>query len=221
MSLAQIINRRRQGLLALWDRDPLVLVQVESSGALGQVQSLGDPARIVPGQALSRRDTGDVFYFPQPGDKDVFTSLWVRAAYSSYRQAYLAFIEAVYNYTPLASEFSTYDADHLLNRARARVQDGFIRLEAVESTVNQAWGRLFEKNASNRNFYANRERIRRTMSWMIAAKLAGQMPPSGPADAAGIQRLGGFFAQRPNIGMTPAAITTGLQDMLQFAYSNP
>jgi hypothetical protein len=221
MSLAQIINRRRQGLLALWDREPLVLVQVESSGALGQVQSLGDPANIVPGQALSRRDAGDVFYFPQPGDRDVYTSLWVRAGYSGYRQAYLAFVEAVYSYTPTAAEFSPYDADHLLNRARARVQDGFIRLEAVESAVNQAWGRLFEKNASNRNFYANRERVRRTMSWTIAAKLAGQMPPAGPSDTAGIQQLTNFFAQRPNIGMTPADIRSGLQDMLQFAYSNP
>jgi hypothetical protein len=53
------------------------------------------------------------------------------------------------------------------------------------------------------------------MSWVICAKLAGQMPPAGPDDTAGIDRLVHYFV---SIGMTADEARNGLASMLDFAY---
>ena len=53
------------------------------------------------------------------------------------------------------------------------------------------------------------------MSWVICAKLAGQLPPAGPQDVAGIQRLVSWFT---SIGISAAEAQTGLTEMLAFAY---
>ena len=83
------------------------------------------------------------------------------------------------------------------------------------SEVNQAWGRLFEKAASNPAFFANQQRTRRTLSWTICAKLANQFPPYGPDDVPGLNRLVAYFQ---TIGLDPAESRDGLSSMLNFAY---
>ncbi len=212
-SLHGIVTARQQALLARWVQNPLVQVQVENPSVLGLLANLdvnveGDVA------GLGRRSEDKVVIVKGSGNPHD-TSLWVAAGYKKYRAAYKAFIKEVYGVGVTDSEMASFDVDHLLNRARSPQTGTFIRIEAVASNVNQAWGANFERAASDPSFFANQARDRRTMSWVIAAKLSGQLPPAGPDDAAGIQQLASFFQ---SIGLGQEEAVTGVQNMLNFAY---
>lgn len=151
----------------------------------------------------------------RPGDPDRNASVWVRASYTGYRPAYIAFLNLVYGTQATTVDLAGYDIDHLLNRARSPGGAGYIRIEAVRSPVNQAWGRLFERAASHPGFLANQNRLRRTLSWTICAKLANRFPPNGPADTGGINRLAAYFQ---TLGMDAGEARAGLAAMLNFSY---
>ena len=53
------------------------------------------------------------------------------------------------------------------------------------------------------------------MSYIICAKLGGQSPPLGPADAAGVARLATYFSW---VGFNGDEALNGLNSMLEFAY---
>jgi hypothetical protein len=215
MSLSAIITRRREALIKAWKQNPLILVQVESPQALPRLAFIDVPAAAGTLGALGQRDARNVAVVRNSGDPDANASVWVAARYSSYKSAYVAFINSVYDVKATASQLGGFDIDHLLNRARSPQDSTFIRIEAVPDAVNQAWGRLFEKASSNPQFFANQRRERRTMSWMICAKLAGEMPPTGPNDSFGIDRLVSFFR---SIGLAADEAREGLTQMLTFAY---
>jgi hypothetical protein len=215
MPLTAIIASRRLALVNRWRANPMVLVQVETPGALPDLVYLDDNSERADVGRLGRRSTGSVAIVRRSGSPDTNASVWVRADYSGYQSAYLAFVREVYGEAVTTADLSGFNVDHLLNRARSPGGAGFIRIEAVHDAANQAWGRLFEKQASNPVFYANQHRSRRTMSWVICAKLAGQMPPAGPDDTAGIDRLVHYFV---SIGMTADEARNGLASMLDFAY---
>lgn len=216
LSVATIIEQRRAALIELWKQDPLVVVQVESPEILPILTFLDDRGQGAGVGPVGRRSPTNTVIVQRPGDAHRNASVWVRASYGGYQTAYLGFLDAVYKTRATKADLSGYDVDHLLNRARSPGGAGYIRIEAVNSIVNQAWGRLFEKVASNPAFFANRERLRRTLSWTICAKLANQMPPDGPNDAAGVNRLATWFQ---SIGMSAAEAREGLASMLRFAYS--
>ena len=130
--------------------------------------------------------------------------------------AYIGFLNHVYGTQATSANLAAYDIDHLLNRARSPGGAGYIRIEAVTSAVNQAWGRLFERAASDPAFFANQNRLRRTLSWTICAKLANRFPPNGPDDVGGINRLALYFQ---TLGMDANEARAGLTSMLGFAYS--
>jgi hypothetical protein len=215
MSLHAIIARRQRALVAAWVRDPLVQVQVESPMALPGLVFISDVGQGASGGAVGRRDERNVAMVRRPGEPDTQSSCWVAARYSGYRSAYLAFIREAYGVRATAGELSGFDVDHLLNRARSPQDSTFIRIEAIPAAANQDWGRLFEKAASDPRFSANQHRERRTMSWMICAKLAGQAPPAGPNDTVGIDRLVRYFV---SIGLSANEARDGLNSMLSFAY---
>jgi hypothetical protein len=213
--LAAIIERRRAALISQWVRDPLVLVQVEAPAALPGLVFLepGDSGAV--SDKLGRRAFSSCALVRGHSDRDSSWSTWVAADYRDYRAAYLAFIRAAYEIDARAADLAGWDVDHLLNRARSPLGSSFIRIEAIPAVANQEWGRLFEKAASSPQFFANRARQRRTMSWMICAKLASQAPPRGPNDAAGIARLVSYFRA---LGLSEAESRQGLSEMLSFAY---
>lgn len=215
MSLRAIIDRRRQALIAAWVRDPLVQVQVESPAVLPGLVFLDDYGAGASHMQVGRRAATSVAMVSRPGDPDESASVWVASSYGSYRNAYLAFIRQAYGIQVTPADLTGFDVDHLLNRARSPQDSTFIRVEAIPDFANQAWGRLFEKAASNPQFFANQRRERRTMSWMICAKLGGQLPPNGPNDTGGIQRLAGWFR---SIGLSDREARDGLSQMLDFAY---
>lgn len=215
MSLHAIIARRQRALVNAWVHSPLVQVQVESTIVLPGLVFLDDGGHDATSGRLGRRSAQNVALVSRPGDPDSLASCWVAARYSDYRSAYLMFVDKAYGVKATTADLAGFDIDHLLNRARSPQDSTFIRIEAIPATANQEWGRLFEKAASDPRFYANQKRERRTMSWMICAKLAGQSPPSGPNDQAGINRLVQYFV---SIGLDAAEARDGLNSMLSFAY---
>jgi hypothetical protein len=216
LPVSTIIEQRRAALIELWKQDPLVIVQVESPDVLPVLTFLDDRGQDAGIGPVGRRSQTNTVIVQRPGDPHRSASVWVRASYSGYQNAYVGFLNTVYKTQATTADLTGYDVDHLLNRARSPGGLGYIRIEAVSSAVNQAWGRLFEKVASNPAFFANRERLRRTLSWTICAKLANQMPPDGPNDTAGINRLATWFQ---STGMSAAEAREGLASMLRFAYS--
>lgn len=215
MSLRPIIDRRRNALVASWVQFPLVQVQVEAASALpGTVFVSADPDAAEL-ERLGRRAPRNVVIVRGPGEPDRDASCWVASGYGDYRKAYLAFVKQVYGVDAVPADLAGFDADHLLNRARSPDDRTLIRIEAVPEGANRSWGALFEKVSSDPRFYANRERKRRTMSWMICAKVAGQLPPRGPDDQAGLRRLVSFFS---SIGIDAREAQDGLASMLAFAY---
>lgn len=215
MTLHALIARRQQALFNAWVRDPLVQVQVEHPDVLGRLVYLDDFDETVQTERAGRRSLKNVAIVHKPGNPDEMASVWVRAGYSSYRKAWLGFVSQVYGIKATPTDLAGYNIDHLLNKARSPEKAGFIRVEAINDAVNQAWGGLFERAASNPELSANQNRLRRTMSWIIAAKLMNQPPPRGPDDRQGIARLAQFFSRNGLAADNPAQ---GLTDMLQFAY---
>lgn len=214
--LLATIERRRNAILAQWARSWAVQVAVEHPSALGRLVFIEDTSVQADVGALGRRSPNSVVIVDGGGPPDLNASVWVASGYEGYNPAYLAFVRRIYGIDATPADFAGYDADHLLNRARAPRDTTFIRLEAVRSDINRTWGATFEKAASNPEFYANRERERRTMSWAICAKLGHQMPPSGPGDTVGIARLGDFFR---SIGFSRDEAMNGMAEMTRFAYS--
>jgi hypothetical protein len=222
MTVAAIIQRRRDAVLDAWQRNPLVQVQAESPDILGTLVSLdhlvaGETPR--EAEQVGRRRTSNVVCIRRPGgDADCKASLWVASRYSGYRAAYVAFLGEAYGIRATTADLAAYDVDHLLNRARSPLDSTFIRLEAISSSINRAWGRLYESAASDPAFYANRARERRTMSWMVASKLAGLWPPDGPHDRRGITRLVDFWVSR---GFPREQAEFGVTDDLNFVFRRP
>jgi len=213
--LAHIIAERSRAIVQAWAGNDPPLVSVSGIGQLPRMahyDMLGQDADIAP---LGSRGIGLGVFAAKPGDKNVNTSVWVPASSHSYKEAYIRFINRVYGQAFTKSDMTGFDADHMLNRARAPQGSTYIRVEGVPSAANQAWGRLFEKASSHPGFYANQHREMRKMSYVICAKLAGQMPPAGPLDRPGIERLASFFA---SVGVSRKEALDGLQSMLDFAY---
>ncbi len=217
MTILATVAARRQALLDAWIRDPLQQVLAETPSVLSNLVYLDDGEEGAA-ERLGRRRATSVACVRRPGPPDTNASAWVAAGYRDYRKAYLAFIKEVYGIAATSADLSGFDVDHLLNRARSPQGTCFIRIEAIPGPVNQEWGRLYEKAASAPHFYANQERERRTMSWMVASKLAGLRPPSGPDDRDGIDRLVRYWTSH---GFSNEQVRHGITDDLNFVFGRP
>lgn len=215
MPLHAVINQRRNALFEAWKANSFQQVQVENIEDLRRHAFLDDLDLEIETEKSGRRSLKNAIVVRRDGNPDANASVWVRAGYTGYQKAWLGFIKQVYQIDAKPADLAGYNIDHLLNRARSPDGAGFIRIEAINGQVNQAWGRMFEKAASNPEFYANQERYGRKLSWLIAAKLMGQMPPRGPSDQQGINRLVSFFNSQ---GMASENPREGLTNMLEFAY---
>ena len=193
MNLRDVLERRRASLLAEWHRNPFFQVQVEHSSALGRLVFINGFEQGSVSQ-VGRRRTGNTVCVERPGNPHTNKSLWVRSGYGDYRQSYVDFLKYAYGLKADATDLEHYDVDHLLNRGRSPSDSVFIRIEAVPKGINRQWGSLYERALSTAGLYGDTVRERRTLRWTVASKLAGQSPPSGPDDTAGIERLAAFWA---------------------------
>ncbi len=210
MSLVDIIRRRQRAIISAWKTNPLILVMTEDLQQLPGIVFPEDRSENAGVARAGRRREGSVGILQGPGDPDFNASVWVRADYSGYQGAYLTFIKQVYDVSASKSDLAGYNIDHLLNRARSPGGAGYIRIEAVQADVNQRWGSLFERAAG-----FDTRRLRRSMDWTICSKLAGLMPPRGPDDTDGINRLVTFYK---SIGLTEQEARQGLIQRFQFGY---
>lgn len=217
MSILAVAQSRQIALVSAWKNDSYFPVQVESPHVLGQVVFLEEhPSQHV--SQVERRRSANVVCVCRAGNPDRNASLWVAASYSDYRAAYAAFVRQVYKIPATKQDLIGYDADHLLNKASSPKDTTFIRLEAVNSVVNQAWGMLYEAAASKPHLHATQYRERRGMRWPVASKLAGQMPPAGPDDKQGIARLVSFWVAQ---GFPAEQAQHGITDDLNFIFGRP
>jgi hypothetical protein len=207
-----IADRRRRVIIDQWAHNPAwALVQVESSDMLrGKVHNLTAEAEARIGRVGSHRERSVIMLEGGP-DRDRTWSVWVRASFSKYKPAYLAFISQAYGVTLTGDDVPGYEVDHLSNKAYAPTGQEFIRVEAIPKAVNQRWGVNFE---SRRTENTDRRPSHR-LSYMSCAKLGGQLPPAGPDDTAGINALVGYFT---SIGLDPEEARNGVSSMLQHAY---
>ena len=192
-------------LIRAWMRDPAILVQAEAPGGLAGLVFLDDHGAGAHAAAIVRR----------PGDPQDHASLWVAAGHDGCRRAYLRFLAEVHGARASEAELDGWDVDHLLERARAPLASTFVRVEAIPARANRPWGALFEAAAASERFFADRQRERRTMHWMICAKLAGKPPPRDPDDKAQLDHLVDFFA---SIGLDADEARAGLLDILHFVH---
>ncbi|WP_269581736.1 hypothetical protein [Roseibium sp. Sym1] len=214
MSLHAIIRNRQRALYNAWVRQPMMQMQVEHPGVLGRLVFLDSYDDSIQARQLGRSSLTNVALVQRPGNPDENASVWVRAGYSGYRQAWVNFIEEVYGTRVSSSDLAGYNIDHLFNRARSPAQAGFVRIEAIDGAINQAWGRNFERAVSDTKSGGN-DRLRNTMSWVIAAKLMNQPPPRGPNDVQGIADLVRFFSRN---GFSAAEAQRGVDGMFEHAY---
>lgn len=213
--IVSIIQARQRSLLMQWVHNPLVQVIVESPSALQHIQYLDINKSEAKMARVGRRSDSSCIMVRGGNNRDSTWSVWVAAGYKDYRNAYRSFIQAAYGLSVAKEDLSGYDVDHLLNKARAPHSTDLVRIEAIPSMANQKWGSTFEKASSDPRFTANTVRQRRTMSWMICAKLAGQLPPSGPEDLSGIERLVKFFGHH---GINSQEARIGIDSMIRTAY---
>lgn len=210
MTLAAIIERRREAVLREWRTNHFFQIQVDTMTMLGRAIQLDVQDPKFP--KLGRRAERNVFYVPPADDPYGSGSLWVSSSYGEYRAAYLAFINLVHRTSFSNSDLAGYDADHLLNRKGAPEGGSFIRLEAVSGEVNQAWGSFYER-------YVDRNpRSGRKLRWTVASKLANQMPPVGPDDDAGIARLIAFWMTQ---GYPREQVEDGLRGDIARTFGRP
>jgi len=208
----QIADRRRHSLVRQWVQEPdWVLAQVDSPGMLqGRAHDISGDAEAQAGRVGVHR-LGSVIMLEGGTDRDRTWSVWARASFSNYKAAYLAFLRHAYRVTASADDLPGYQVDHLSNRAYAPSGQEFIRLEAIPTAINHAWGVNFESRRTENTDARPMHKV----SWASCAKLGGQLPPAGPNDTAGINRLATWFA---SLGMDPDEARGGVTRMLQHAY---
>ncbi|MEP4198959.1 MAG: hypothetical protein ABJL99_25315 [Aliishimia sp.] len=214
----QLFKQRCDELLRRWVRDPLLPVQVEAPQALGRLADIDLGVSSTTLQLGRRDERNAVQVSPIGVGGSHSASLWVKASYEGYRKAFKAFLVEDYVLPEASINLTGFDVDHLLNRKRSPGGSTYLRLEAIPSTINQAWGAVFEKPASNQGFYANQSRTRRTLSWPIAAKLAWIAPPNAGEGTAGIARVASGLAA---YGLDRQDAITGLTNMFEFANTDP
>lgn len=212
MQIIAIAERRRRVLIQQWAHDPTwVLVQVESASMLkGKAYNLTAEVDARSGRVGRHRECS-VIMLEGGQDHDRTWSVWVRATFSRYKAAYLAFISHAYGVTLTGDDLPGYEVDHLSNRAYAPTGQEFIRVEAIPKVANHLWGVNFESRRTENTFARPTHRL----SYMSCAKLGNQLPPNGPNDTAGINRLVAYFQ---SMGIDPNEARNSVDHMLQHAY---
>lgn len=188
--LRKVCQLRTEAFLNAWSTDDFVpMTYTEPPGADGIVvyhhpkggEMHRGEVHELPG--FSMEDAVVVTH--EHPDKWFSPALWVRNDYPYYLRAFRKFLRRYHNCdetTPLSTV--GYDVDHL--RSKKQTPAGtFIRVEAVPSASNQAWGARYESLAAR----GSRTRPRGTADWMTVAKVGNVEPPTDWSDLEGIKRI--------------------------------
>lgn len=211
MNIHQIVEDRRDHLLRVFATEFPRLVEVESAEGLESLLTLLGEFAFADATVNQhgKRALNNTFIVSGSEGLPENASLWVRAGYNDYRPAYSAFIKSIYNLQLTKDDLKCYDVDHLLNRKRAGSSTALLRVEALPLGANRSWGHL-EEWASTSNVAGN-NRVRRLMSYIIAAKVAGLSPPSSLSDQSVREELADGLAKK--LGLRRKEVRQGLNEM--------
>lgn len=210
MATIRDITARRTAQILIEDRDadapPVVAVR-----ALSDLQRhlVHGAARV---EEISAGELKAAILWREAPDRH---SLWVRATYAGYRTAYRTFIGRVYQDVDW-SGFPEFDVDHLLNRARIRRLDYYLRVEAVQKEINQQHGRTIERASGQNPREKATRKAERPLTAISILKLAGIEAPRGPEDVAALARAKAFLVGSQR--WEAAAAEMALQNMVHDAY---
>jgi len=216
MTVSQIVAGRRRALLDEFTKGFPPLVEVEGPAGLAGLMHLDEFDSSGAAGPVGRRRMDNVMMVPGRPGAPHSASVWVRASYTDYREAYAAFLHAAYGLTARPADLMPYDIDHLLNRARAGTGTALLRIEALPLAANRQWGSFLEKLASQATVAGN-ARTRRLMSYLIAGKVAGLAPPASLTDLPGRATLARGIAA---LGLPLHEVQTGLDNMLDHIARN-
>lgn len=193
-----LVIRRNRAIISQWVQNPNMIVSAVDVTELPLLVSLYNHNSKPKIMALGNIDLNNAFMLKSEGNPDYNASIWVRCGkkgchYTEYRAAYRKFLEQAYNIKIEKKDPEGREVDHLLNLGRAETEGVFVRVEAVKTRVNRAWGGGFERVSSSDHFSVSNSRSKRIISWSIAAKLGDQMPPRNKYDKDGLERLKIFF----------------------------
>lgn len=189
--LQNVCETRREKFLERWRDDPAIPIFTPES-ELDKIYFGPDhsPCHFGKKSELANVKTSDAVIITVPGNCAFYTSLWVRNDFKGYVSAFRKFLEIVHQ---IPSEEPTlgslgYDIDHLRNKA-STPPGTFIRIEAIPSAPQRAWGRNYERALSSPEFDKKAKGI---TNWMTVAKIAGFHPPADWDDTKWVQKLEEF-----------------------------
>ena len=190
--LQSVCDERREAFLTRWRDNPAVVTYIPES-KLDKIffGSDSEPPYFGEVSKLGNVKISDAVMVTFPGDPAFYTSLWVRGDFKGYISAFREFLELVHQVPrgePTLGSLG-YDLDHLRNKA-STPPGTFIRLEAIPSDPQRAWGRKYERALSSPKFKDKRQWG--TASWMTAVKVAGLHPPADWDDTKWLQELEEF-----------------------------
>lgn len=190
--LQNVCEERREAFLARWRENPAVVTYIPESN-IDEIFFGSDSGRPYYGKVspLGKVKTSDAVMVTFPGEPSFYTSLWVRNDFEGYISVYREFLELVHQVPKGGPTLGSlgYDLDHLRNKA-STPPGTFIRLEAIPSGPQRAWGRKYERALSSPKFEDKRQWG--TASWMTVVKVAGLHPPADWDDTKWLQELEDF-----------------------------
>lgn len=152
----------------------------------------------------------EAFALINPNMPDL-SSVWALPSVTKYKDLYEAFLDLAYGTTG-ATAPAGFDIDHL--RAKALTPANcFIRLEAVNSSVNRSHGGGYETQMKDSTVTEARKKkghVNGSMSWMVALKLAGVMSSLLATSPSAEKRRAEAVKVMQTLGFSPAEIDEGL-----------
>ncbi len=114
------------------------------------------------------------------------STVWVRDGYNGYRSAFKAFIKTIYGNVDFDG-FDEMEVDHLASRGQKRMGGKFIRIEAVDKSVNRSHGASVEKKQAAQKGRGKRDMDGLTL--LSVLKLYGLKPPTSPNDGQRMEEI--------------------------------
>lgn len=158
-------------------------------------------------EKLGMRRTENVIIVkgPQPHR----STCWVREGYSGHRKAYKDFIKKIYGSVDF-SGFRDLEVDHLAARGQKRMGGKFIRIEAIDKSVNRSHGAGPEKKMAGQKKRSARDKDGLTLLQVL--KLYNLSPPRSPKDSA---RMALIEKTLKADGWNAAEVKAGIETLLQ------
>lgn len=111
---------------------------------------------------------------------------WVRDGYSGYRSAYAAFVKKIYGAVDFDG-FKEMEIDHLVAKGQKRSGGKYIRIEAINKSVNRSHGATVDKSQAKQKGRSRRDQDNLTIISVL--KLYGLKAPRSRNDGERLEEI--------------------------------